>query len=1510
MLLHHFSLALFLFASIIPLSTFAHPFQEQNVLSLPSKTHRPLVLWHGMGDSHSSAGMVQFQDKIKEMYPGIFIHSIYIEEASEADQRAGFYGNANDQIDLVAEQLKCINDLHDGFDALGFSQGGQFLRAYVERYNFPPVHNLITFGSQHMGVSDLPLCQPYDFLCKLARDTAKRNVYGTWAQEHLIQAQYYRDPDQLQLYLTSNHFLTSINNELLPEDPSPSQRNVTYAQNLASLNQLVLIMFGRDKTVLPKESAWFGSYAQESPDGDEKTVIPMRLQPLYVEDWIGLRTLDEKGGVVLTTCDTEHMQLPKECWEPIVKQFTLVQDLVSHNVLHHLRTTCVVCMRIQSPIRFHNALASHTRQGDAFRMDTVVDDPEFNSHVLSIRDVISSLSDNIQGNRLIWENGSKNVANRQSMLELEADLDSSVLEFKKIMNTYRSIQRLSSEILAYIFSFLDLHSGRDALNVSHVCGNWRKLALEIPSLWTHFPMDYSLRLLPAFVERSRSLPFHVSLLIGQGPQLFFPPSDPYSPLVSVVHRLKSLHIRIDETFNEQTIENTLVSLFARYTPLEDLEDVEGLEDLAVDYYGDSSTISSLIINQFHSSAGSLHKLSLRGLAPPRNFTAMVSRHLSVLVLGRISISTPHLLDVLSSTPLLDTLVLLTTTMPDEDEDDEENDKDDEDEDVLAGLVIEDEPSRTRSLVTLSHLRRVAVRNALFAPVTDPLGIFEWLDIPNRVAAHFVFNRLRSSIDNLTESEVDTAFDCDVRVHPKFFEHLTAIQLGSDPTSIEPDQLRLKAAGDNPPSLLSMPFKIDSYDSPFATGGTLFARPFVCNTQEVTHLLLTGPLTESNKCFFGYDDTQVPWKQLFGILPLLKCVIFSGLDSCDVSRALTDLHPIEGTSPCPLLEGVWVLNCNVYRSALAASLTTFARISASQGRPLRNVAVALDVKPIDEHADYIVGSNIVRGAKWWRKQFYEIGDISDVFPLCESPTAPPFDDIPELRFYNEKVDVESPIQTTAPMDAQPAISDNVLLSVRRERSPSDPEDATHHVAAKPAAKRFKAAESNDLLTPNASAAVSMPSLGPALKIKNAIESAGRLDPIGHCTTRISESEQSHANVYYRHDEVAVRLDKRMSEQEKRNEHLVAELAKIYEYGPSVNSGMLDKPFRLNITHPGCELEIGPAFHEDQWSDSNKELLKQLFEHSAVAGYGDVQTQETKVDEAVRSAREIPASGFSVEPELLEEIQMHWSRYFARLAYALNLTRSTSTAKTVTSNHIVTHQQRGWWARSLLGWATLRTIAIFKSAYTRSAHIWATGSPSIPTYRIAEDISTEEPEDVDEALVRIIGPCLSKMEAPFGLFLGRKYCMGTQQLSGTDAALLTSLNRLEGVQVYLVPIVTIFWARRVLNDYGCDELDANVYPFTMAHVEYLNSKCTKEDKTALDDLLSGLSFDWLKRMGKDVPFYYTELEDTAITWNDDRVDTENNVGNEVDAWREDSTYLSYAVVVLPVHQLAGETASSSS
>jgi len=175
------------------------------------------------GDSHASPGMVEFGKLIEEIHPGIFIHSVYIEEELDQDRKAGFvrravlsnprdlltnapqFGNVNEQIGFVAEQIANVTELKDGFDAIGFSQAGQFLRAYVERYNSPPVHNLITFGAQHMGmcaslesgpkfqpglgtgVSDIPACRPWDLMCQAARRAARSSVYSHWAQTNIIQ---------------------------------------------------------------------------------------------------------------------------------------------------------------------------------------------------------------------------------------------------------------------------------------------------------------------------------------------------------------------------------------------------------------------------------------------------------------------------------------------------------------------------------------------------------------------------------------------------------------------------------------------------------------------------------------------------------------------------------------------------------------------------------------------------------------------------------------------------------------------------------------------------------------------------------------------------------------------------------------------------------------------------------------------------------------------------------------------------------------------------------------------------------------------------------------------------------------------------------------------------------------------------------------------------------------------------------------------------------------------------
>ena len=61
-------------------------------------------------------------------------------------------------------------ELQGGYNAIGFSQGGQFLRAVAQRCPEPAMRNLITFGAQHQGVFGFPNCPgEMDPFCDIVR---------------------------------------------------------------------------------------------------------------------------------------------------------------------------------------------------------------------------------------------------------------------------------------------------------------------------------------------------------------------------------------------------------------------------------------------------------------------------------------------------------------------------------------------------------------------------------------------------------------------------------------------------------------------------------------------------------------------------------------------------------------------------------------------------------------------------------------------------------------------------------------------------------------------------------------------------------------------------------------------------------------------------------------------------------------------------------------------------------------------------------------------------------------------------------------------------------------------------------------------------------------------------------------------------------------------------------------------------------------------------------------------
>ncbi|KAI1430923.1 palmitoyl-protein thioesterase 1 [Xylaria sp. CBS 124048] len=290
----------------------ANPTSQQQPLSSSEdndSTPLPVVIWHGLGDSYDGAGLQEVGQLVEEVNPGTFVYFIRLDESGGNDRTATFYGNVTEQLAKVCDDLAThpILSTAPAIDAVGFSQGGQFLRGYVERCNAPPVRNLVTFGSQHNGIVDYKACSSLDWLCRGAMALLHTNTWTSFVQNRLVPAQYFRDPADLDSYLAYSNFLADINNER-------EIKNETYTRNIAALDNLVMYIFENDTTVIPKETGWFGEV-----NGTEGT--PLRARKLYEEDWLGLRALDNKGGLKFKTTPGDHMQLSEKVLTDVFREY-------------------------------------------------------------------------------------------------------------------------------------------------------------------------------------------------------------------------------------------------------------------------------------------------------------------------------------------------------------------------------------------------------------------------------------------------------------------------------------------------------------------------------------------------------------------------------------------------------------------------------------------------------------------------------------------------------------------------------------------------------------------------------------------------------------------------------------------------------------------------------------------------------------------------------------------------------------------------------------------------------------------------------------------------------------------------------------------------------------------------------------------------------------------------------------------------------------------------------------
>jgi palmitoyl-protein thioesterase len=226
------------------------------------------------------------------------------------------------QLAELARKIQADPELRRGFHMIGHSQGTLLSRAFVQRYDWPQVHSLISWVGPQAGQFGVPTYEP--LLGYLNRVTS-----GMWYAPQLQSARpssrtlsfanYWRDPTKLEVYRANSGFLADINNER-------PLKNASYAARLGRLKAFLLVYSSSDSIIQPAVSSWFGF----DPDGSLGKLEPLASRRMYKEDWIGLRALDADGRLHFAQVDCMHIEVPsgkckKQIWDQTTRPFIAPQ---------------------------------------------------------------------------------------------------------------------------------------------------------------------------------------------------------------------------------------------------------------------------------------------------------------------------------------------------------------------------------------------------------------------------------------------------------------------------------------------------------------------------------------------------------------------------------------------------------------------------------------------------------------------------------------------------------------------------------------------------------------------------------------------------------------------------------------------------------------------------------------------------------------------------------------------------------------------------------------------------------------------------------------------------------------------------------------------------------------------------------------------------------------------------------------------------------------------------------
>ena len=280
------------------------PFYNILLLSLLLSSYciYPIALFHGIVDSCT---MKNTSKLVSDLENDLGVHVECIEIGN------GFMDSVAKpiltQVEEACEKIKSNPYFQDKFNVLGISQGTLIGRYIIEKCDMKgQVMKYMSFDGPQMGIASIPkiTCGSFcEWLCNITAPLAYQ------LRDIVALCGYYKYRYDQDTYKKTNTFLKMLNNE--------DEKDEEVYKRFSSLEKVKLIKSREDTVITPRDSSWFQFY-----DKDGIEIVPLELSDFYIDDYIGLRKLNEEGKVEFTEFAEEHVLYNiDEYNEEIVKFF-------------------------------------------------------------------------------------------------------------------------------------------------------------------------------------------------------------------------------------------------------------------------------------------------------------------------------------------------------------------------------------------------------------------------------------------------------------------------------------------------------------------------------------------------------------------------------------------------------------------------------------------------------------------------------------------------------------------------------------------------------------------------------------------------------------------------------------------------------------------------------------------------------------------------------------------------------------------------------------------------------------------------------------------------------------------------------------------------------------------------------------------------------------------------------------------------------------------------------------